>query len=78
MYIITIYMASGEILWKIYTLKKQYLSIKPISRKHLKSFMQKLKKEAVNKALELVVEEDEIIAAHNEIGGAGEFEKIYK
>ena len=58
--------------------KKTIFINKANIKKALKILHAKTEKEAVNKALELVVEEDEIIAAHNEIGGAGEFEKIYK
>jgi len=37
----------------------------------------KTEKDAVNKALEMVVEEDEIISIHKEIGGLGKIERIF-
>ena len=38
----------------------------------------KSEKDAVNRALELVVEEGEIISAHEAIGGKGEIDTVYK
>jgi hypothetical protein len=34
-------------------------------------------KEAVNRALELAVEEEAIVDAHREVGGAGDVEKVF-
>lgn len=62
---------------KLYVKKTMFIN-KTNIKKALKILNVKTEKEAVNRALEIVVEEDMIIAVHNEIGGTGEFEKIYK
>ncbi|MBI5418092.1 type II toxin-antitoxin system VapB family antitoxin [Candidatus Poribacteria bacterium] len=46
--------------------------------KALKIFDVKTEKEAVNRALEIIVEEDDIISMHKEIKGLGEVEKVFK
>ncbi len=38
----------------------------------------KTDKETVNRALEIIAEEQEIINAHIEVGGAGEIEQVFK
>ncbi len=38
----------------------------------------KTEKEAVNRALEIILDEEGIVNAHREIGGAGIIAKIYK
>lgn len=38
----------------------------------------KTEKETVNRALEIVIEESEIIQAHADIAGAGHVEMVYK
>ena len=43
-----------------------------------KIFNVKTEKEAVNLALEVVVEEDDIISTHKEIGGTGNIERLFK
>ncbi|GFP19619.1 hypothetical protein HKBW3S03_01124 [Candidatus Hakubella thermalkaliphila] len=43
-----------------------------------KIFGVKTEKEAVNKALELAIIDDEIIQGHEEIGGKGEIEEVFK
>ncbi len=47
-------------------------------KKALKILDVKTEKEAVNKALEIVVEEDEIINAHRAIGGTDTVQQVYK
>lgn len=47
-------------------------------KKALKILDVKTEKEAVNKALEIVIEEDEIINAHKEIGGTNTIQQVYK
>lgn len=44
----------------------------------IKIFGVKTEKEAVNKALELAIIENEIIQVHKEIGGKGEIEEVFK
>ncbi len=46
--------------------------------KAIKIFNVKTEKEAVNRALEIVVEDNEIINIHKEIGGTGKIEKVFK
>jgi Arc/MetJ family transcription regulator len=58
--------------------KKTILINQTNIKKALKILNVKTEKEAVNKALEIVVEENAIIAVHNEIGGVCEIEKVYK
>ncbi len=47
-------------------------------KKALKILDVKTEKEAVNKALEIVIEEDEIINAHKEIGGTDSIQQVFK
>ena len=47
-------------------------------KKALKILDVKTEKDAVNKALEIVIEEDEIINAHKEIGGTDSIQQVYK
>lgn len=44
----------------------------------LKIFGVKTEKEAVNKALELAVIDNEIIRVHKEVGGKGEIDEVFK
>lgn len=44
----------------------------------LRIFDVKTEKDAVNKALEMVVEDSEIIETHKEIGGKGKISRIFK
>jgi hypothetical protein len=46
-------------------------------RKAVRIFHARSEKEAVNRALELAVEEEAIIEAHKSVEGAGEVEEIY-
>ena len=41
-------------------------------------FHAKTEKEAVNRALEVVIEEESIISVHDEIGGSEIIERVYK
>lgn len=45
--------------------------------KALRLFNVKTEKEAVNRALEIVVEEENIIKVHKEIADMGEIEKVF-
>jgi hypothetical protein len=51
---------------------------KSFIRKARKILGAKTDKDAVNRALEIVVEENAIIRAHKEIAGVGTIEKIYR
>ena len=62
---------------RAYVKKTMFINTNYI-KKALKILDVKTEKEAVNKALEIVVEEDEIINAHKEIGGADSVQKVYK
>jgi len=62
---------------KSYVKKTMFINQTNI-KKALKILNVKTEKEAVNRTLEIVVEENAIIAIHNELGGAGELEKVYK
>jgi Arc/MetJ family transcription regulator len=44
----------------------------------IKIFNVRTEKEAVNRALEAVVEDSDIIDVHNEIGGSGSVEPVFK
>lgn len=44
----------------------------------VKIFGVKTEKEAVNKALELAIIDNDIIQVHKEIGGRGEIEEVFK
>jgi len=46
-------------------------------RKAVRVLHAKTEKDAVNRALELAVEEEAIVAAHKEVGGAGEVEEAF-
>ena len=58
--------------------KKTILLNQDYVDKAIKIFNAKTEKEAVNRALEIAVEEKEIIDVHKEIGGTGDIEKIFK
>ena len=62
---------------QVYVKKTMYINSSYI-KKALKILDVKTEKEAVNKALEIIVEEDEIIKAHKEIGGTNSIEQVYK
>ena len=62
---------------KAYVKKTMFINTNYI-KKALKVLDVKTEKEAVNKALEIVVEEDEIIHAHKEIGGTNAVQQVYK
>jgi len=62
---------------RAYVKKTMFINTNYI-KKALKILDVKTEKEAVNKALEIVVEEDEIINAHKEIGGTDSVQKVYK
>ena len=62
---------------QVYVKKTMYINSNYI-KKALKILDAKTEKEAVNKALEIIVEEDEIIKAHKEIGGTNSIEQVYK
>ncbi len=61
----------------VYVKKTMFLN-KNYIKKALRILNTKTEKEAVNKALEIVVEEDEIIHTHKEIGGAYSIQQVYK
>jgi len=62
---------------KAYVKKTMFLN-KTFIKKAVRILNAKTEKEAVNRALEIVVEEDEIISMHKDIGGSGEIEKVYR
>jgi Arc/MetJ family transcription regulator len=62
---------------QVYVKKTMYINSNYI-KKALKILDVKTEKEAVNKALEIIVEENEIIKAHKEIGGTNSIEQVYK
>ena len=62
---------------KAYVKKTMFINTNYI-KKALKVLDVKTEKEAVNKALEIVVEEDEIINSHKEIGGTNTIQQVYK
>ncbi len=59
------------------TKKTIYLNQDYIDRA-IKIFGVKTEREAVNKALELVIIDNEIIQVHKEIGGKGEIEEVFE
>ncbi len=61
----------------VYVKKTMFLN-KAYIKKALRILNAKTEKEAVNKALEIVVEEDDVIAAHKAVGGSGALETEYK
>jgi Arc/MetJ family transcription regulator len=69
--VVRYYMPKGYAKKTIY-LNQDYIN------KAIKIFNVKTEKDAVNKALEVVIEESEIIETHNEIGGSGVIERIYR
>lgn len=62
---------------RAYVKKTMFINTNYI-KKALRILDVKTEKEAVNKALEIVVEEDEIINAHKEIGGTNTIQQVYK
>ena len=66
-----------NLMEKVYVKKTMYINSNYI-KKALKILDVKTEKEAVNKALEIIVEEDEIINVHKEIGGTYSIEQVYK
>ncbi|MFH0977061.1 MAG: type II toxin-antitoxin system VapB family antitoxin [Spirochaetota bacterium] len=58
--------------------KKTILLNQAYVDKAVKLFNVKTEKEAVNRALEIAVEEEEIINAHREISGEGTIERVFK
>ena len=62
---------------RAYVKKTMFINTNYI-KKALKILDVKTEKEAVNKALEIVIEENEIINAHKEIGGTKSVEQVYK
>ena len=60
-----------------YTKKTMFLNTSNI-RKAQRILNAKTEKDAVNRALEIVIEENDIIQTHKEIAGAGNIEKIYR
>ena len=61
----------------VYVKKTMFLNYDYL-KKALRILNVKTEKDAVNKALEIVVEEDEIISVHREIGGTYSPKQIYK
>ena len=61
----------------VYVKKTMFINTNYI-KKALKILDVKTEKEAVNKALEIVIEEDEIINAHKEIGGTDSIQQVFK
>lgn len=66
------YMMQKRYVKKTISLNQEYIN------KAIKLFNVKTEKEAVNKALEVAVEESDIIEAHRQIGGSGSIEKVFK
>jgi Arc/MetJ family transcription regulator len=62
---------------RAYVKKTMFINTNYI-KKALKILDVKTEKEAVNKALEIVIEENEIINAHKEIGGTKSVQQVYK
>lgn len=62
---------------RAYVKKTMFLNSDYI-KKALRILNVKTEKEAVNKALEIVVEEDEIINMHKDIGGTDSLQQVYK
>lgn len=60
-----------------YVKKTMFINERYIKRA-LRILNAKTEKEAVNKALEIVIEEDRIIAAHKDIGGKGRLEQVFE
>jgi hypothetical protein len=60
-----------------YVKKTMFLN-KSFIRKARRILNTKTEKDAVNRALEIVIEENAIIRAHKEIAGIGSIEKIYR
>jgi Arc/MetJ family transcription regulator len=58
--------------------KKTMFVNKGYLKKAVRILNTKTEKEAVNKALELVVEEDDIIETHKAIGGTEALRRIYR
>lgn len=58
--------------------KKTILLNQTNINKAIKLFNVKTEKEAVNRALEIVVEDSEIIEAHMETGGTGSIQRVFK
>jgi len=62
----------AQIVKKSLMLNQEYVN------KALKILNVRTEEEAVNRALELIVEEDDMIEVHKEIGGKGEIESVFK
>lgn len=62
---------------RAYVKKTMFINTNYI-KKALKILDVKTEKEAVNKALEIVIEENEIINAHKEIGGTDSIQQVYR
>ena len=58
--------------------KKTILLNQDYINRAIKIFNVKTEKDAVNRALEVIVEESEIIDIHKEIGGSGRIERIFE
>ncbi len=63
---------SDKLVKKTIMLNQDYID------KAIEIFHVKTEKDAVNKALEIVVEESDITHTHEEIGGTGEIEKVFE
>jgi hypothetical protein len=61
----------------IYAKKTMFLN-KSFIKKARQILNAKTEKDAVNRALEIAIEENEIIRAHKDIAGAANIEKIYR
>jgi len=61
----------------IYVKKTMFLN-KSFIQKAQKILKMKTEKDAVNRALEIVVEESEIIQAHSDIASAGHIQTVFK
>ncbi len=62
----------GSMVKKTILLDQDYID------RAVKIFGVKTEKEAVNKALELAIIDNDIIQVHKEIGGRGEIEEVFK
>ncbi len=62
----------GEMVKKTIYLDQAYIN------RARKIFKVKTDKEAVNRALEQAIIDDDIIEAHRKIGGKGDIEKVFK
>jgi hypothetical protein len=71
-------MADLELIMEATYVKKTMFLNKSFIQKAQKILKTKTEKDAVNRALEIVVEESEIIQAHMDIANTGNIETVFK